>query len=535
MRFVPLIGEQGWTEDGGSEARRGPLAAAPHDRRGGRAAARYRRPGLRALFDRFADARVVLLGEASHGTSRILPRPRGDHPAADRAARLHHRRGRGRLARRGDASTATSATAGAAKARSRLRALPDLDVAQPRGRRLRRWLRGHNEGRRASAMAGLLRARPLQPERLDARGDRLSRQGRSRRPPRRARALRLPDALAADPAAYGRMAMSSGLSPLRGRRGGDAARSAGQAARLCGGRRRACSTRRQRPARRECRALLPRHVLRRRGESWNLRDTPHVRDARAPARAQGPEAKAVVWAHNSHIGDARFTEMGIAAASSTSASSAASASATGGALIGFGTHTGTVAAADDWDGPMEIKRCGRRSATAMSGSATTAGRRFLLDLRRDAAAKRPADGALLERFIGVIYRPETERWSHYSDPARPVSTAEQFDAWVWFDETARPVGAGDRRAGDRRRRQTLEERQETSTIAWSATGAGKSGSSASVHRAERGNRRLLVITSTSVRSGASGCPCAPRTERARGRTPRSSRPARPSRHRPRPA
>ena len=114
VRFVPLIGAHGFP-DSGSEALIATSAA--DDRRGRRAAARARRSRLRRVVRPLADARVVLLGEASHGTSRILPRPRGDHPAAGRAARLHHRRGGGRLARRGDASTATSATGPSGKGR----------------------------------------------------------------------------------------------------------------------------------------------------------------------------------------------------------------------------------------------------------------------------------------------------------------------------------------------------------------------------------------------------------------------------------
>jgi erythromycin esterase-like protein len=104
-------------------------------------------------------------------------------------------------------------------------------------------------------------------------------------------------------------------------------------------------------------------------------------------------------------------------------------------LIGFGTHTGTVAAADDWDEPMKVKAVRPSmpdSYERMSHDAWTP--RFLLDLRHG-ALDRTLEEALthprLERFIGVIYRPETERWSHYAEAELP----NQFDAWVWFDET----------------------------------------------------------------------------------------------------
>jgi erythromycin esterase-like protein len=103
-------------------------------------------------------------------------------------------------------------------------------------------------------------------------------------------------------------------------------------------------------------------------------------------------------------------------------------------LIGFGTHGGTVAAATDWDGPMEIKRVNPSRPGSYERECHDSGvPRFLLDLRE--GVNQAAHAALmeprLERFIGVIYRPETERLSHYSGAVLP----RQLDAWVWFDET----------------------------------------------------------------------------------------------------
>jgi erythromycin esterase-like protein len=104
------------------------------------------------------------------------------------------------------------------------------------------------------------------------------------------------------------------------------------------------------------------------------------------------------------------------------------------ALIGFGTHTGTVAAATDWDGPMEVKPVNPSRPDSYERLAHDAGvPRYLLDLREaqhDGLRHRLLKPRL-ERFIGVIYRPETERLSHYSECSLP----RQFDAYVWFDET----------------------------------------------------------------------------------------------------
>jgi erythromycin esterase-like protein len=104
-------------------------------------------------------------------------------------------------------------------------------------------------------------------------------------------------------------------------------------------------------------------------------------------------------------------------------------------LIGLGTHTGTVAAADDWDEPMKVKQVRPSLPESHERASHDSGiPRFLLDLHEGEAGREVREGLMeprLERFIGVIYRPETERWSHYSEAILP----RQFDAWVWFDET----------------------------------------------------------------------------------------------------
>ena len=105
------------------------------------------------------------------------------------------------------------------------------------------------------------------------------------------------------------------------------------------------------------------------------------------------------------------------------------------ALIGFGTHGGTVACASDWGAPMEVRPINPSRPDSYERLAHDSGvDRFLLDLRQGVhePLRRRLLESRLERFIGVIYRPDTERWSHYSGCSLP----EQFDAWVWFDETS---------------------------------------------------------------------------------------------------
>ncbi len=180
-------------------------------------------------------------------------------------------------------------------------------------------------------------------------------------------------------------------------------------------------------------------------ESWNLRDTHMFETLTHVLDAAGPDAKAVVWAHNSHIGDARHTEMGQLHGQLNIGQLCRERFGEEAALIGFGTHTGTVAAASDWGGDVEVKRVVPSRADSIERLCHDAGvPRFLLDLGADEALRRGLAEARLERFIGVVYRPRTELASHYAE----ASLSQQFDAWVWFDETAAVTPLGPDHAGE---------------------------------------------------------------------------------------
>jgi erythromycin esterase-like protein len=163
--------------------------------------------------------------------------------------------------------------------------------------------------------------------------------------------------------------------------------------------------------------------------SWNLRDSHMFETLKTLLAFYGPRSKAIVWAHNSHIGNAAATEMfsrgeyNLGHLCRKEFGDLAYA-------VGFGTHTGTVAAASNWDGPMEVKTV----LPAIPDSYEhvcheTAKPSFLLNLRQsnEMGLRKPR----FERAIGVIYRPETELASHYFQAVLP----EQFDEYVWFDET----------------------------------------------------------------------------------------------------
>lgn len=392
-------------------------------------------PAFGRLFDRFGDARVVLLGEASHGTSefyraraaitRWLIEQRGFNVVALEAdwpdarvldARVRHR----------------SRPAGAGDAFSRF---PTWMWRNREFDRFLEWLADHNRLRPAGARAGIygldlynlsgsMRAVIDYLDRVDPDAAKVARDRYGCLSP-----------WAEHPAAYGRLALSGRYAGCEadvtamlrdmlqrsladGRADGEEALlDATQSARLVA------------DAEAYYRAMYYGGA-----ESWNLRDTHMFETLEAILESKGPEARAVVWAHNSHIGDARATEMGVVREELNIGQLCRERYGDQARLIGFGTHGGAVACASDWDEPMEVKpvrpslpdSCERLSHASGVG-------RFLLDLQpgvhddlREALAE-----PRLERFIGVIYRPETERWSHYAE----ARLAEQFDAWVWFDET----------------------------------------------------------------------------------------------------
>jgi len=429
VRFVPLIGREGWYDN----TSRAPLpeliraAAEPlPDPDDGEA--------FGACFDRFADARVVLLGEASHGTSEFY-RARD---AISRRLIEHH--GFNIVAVEADWPDAASvdryvrhrpSREGEEKAFERF---PTWMWRNEEVDAFIRWLRRHNEGR-ASEMAGFygldlynlggsIRAVIDFLEEADPEAAKVARKRYACLSP-----------WSRDPAAYGRVAMSEGY--------GRCEAGAVQMLRELMQRRMDClgeecdewldaaaNARLIRNAERYYRVMYEGSA-----ESWNLRDTHMFETLCQLLDAKGPDSKAIVWAHNSHIGNAAHTEMGQVREELNIGQLVKERFIDKARLIGFGTHMGTVAAADDWDEPMEVKAVRPSLPDSYERMSHDSGvPRFLLDLRHGVVGRELEEALLaprLERFIGVIYRPETERWSHYSEAVLP----NQFDAWVWFDET----------------------------------------------------------------------------------------------------
>ncbi len=168
-------------------------------------------------------------------------------------------------------------------------------------------------------------------------------------------------------------------------------------------------------------------------DSWNLRDRHMFETLETVLAHGGPAARAVVWEHNSHIGNAGATEMALRGEINVG-QLARECWGDAAYLVGFGTDHGTVAAATDWDGPMEVKQVRPSHPESYESlcheSALPA---FFLPLSQGArpAVREELEAPRLERAIGVIYRPETELQSHYFQAILPW----QFDEYVWLDET----------------------------------------------------------------------------------------------------
>ncbi|MEE8362353.1 MAG: erythromycin esterase family protein [Gemmatimonadales bacterium] len=437
VRFVPLVGQEGWQEERAERPAR--PAPAPAPRSLPQAIAAAARPlddiedvSADGLLERIGDARVVLLGEASHGTSEFYS------TRARITKELILRKGFDLVAVEADWPDAAQID----------HFVRDLNVPPAEWQAFARfptwmwrnaemrtfvdWLRDHNAGiphddrvrfagldlysLYTSIDAVLSYLDDTDP---DAAG--LARQRYGCLTPWQQ-----------DPASYGRAAVSGEyrscepgvvkmLSDLLAKRL-DYARATGerffdavQNARLVA------------DAERYYRIMYYGSH-----QSWNLRDRHMFASLLSLLDFRGPECKAVVWEHNSHIGDASATEM------------AARGELNVGQLcreqwgddvysIGFGTDSGTVAAASYWDGPMEVKDVRPSHPRSYEFLCHESGvDAFLLPLRHsDEHLRRELEQPRLERAIGVIYRPETELASHYFQAVLP----RQFDEYLWLDQT----------------------------------------------------------------------------------------------------
>jgi protein-L-isoaspartate(D-aspartate) O-methyltransferase len=167
-------------------------------------------------------------------------------------------------------------------------------------------------------------------------------------------------------------------------------------------------------------------------ESWNLRDRHMFDTLNIVLGYHGPDARAVVWEHNSHIGNAVATEMGISGEKNVGFF-CREAFGQDAYLVGFGTDHGTVGAASGWDLPMKVMQINPSHRDSYEYLChQTEIDDFILPLRDAPRKLREAlSEPRMERAIGVIYSPETEIQSHYFY----ADLSRQFDEYIWFDKT----------------------------------------------------------------------------------------------------
>jgi protein-L-isoaspartate(D-aspartate) O-methyltransferase len=463
--FVPLVGEHGWSDDDA----RAPRSSAPSQASQApgpspapsiiRPVARATRPAtvaklvaecaepidriedveLHGLLERIGDARVVLLGEATHGTSEFY--------------RMRTRITQQLILRHGFRAVAVEADWPDAAAVDRyIRGKP---TARPRPwvpfsrfptwmwrnretQALIEWLRAYNlETRKEVSFSGLdlysmyTSAYEVVQylERVDPVAARAARERYGRLTPWQD-----------DPAAYGRAALLGRMKSCEGEVIAMLRELLGHRLEYC---RDDCEE--YFDAAQNARVVADAEAYYRTmyygaAQSWNLRDQHMFDTLRAILEHRGGDARVVVWEHNSHVGDAAATEMAARGEHNVGRLCRAEF---GDAvyIVGFGTDHGTVAAAHDWDGAMERMRVRPARGDSYERLCHDTGvPAFLLHLR-DPLRRALADELRpmrLERAIGVIYRPTTELESHYFQAILP----EQFDEYIWFDETSavEPLG-----------------------------------------------------------------------------------------------
>lgn len=176
--------------------------------------------------------------------------------------------------------------------------------------------------------------------------------------------------------------------------------------------------------------------------SWNVRDH-HMADTldrlMAHHRQFTPDAKAIVWEHNTHIGDARFTNMANGGMVNVGQLVRQAHDEEGVVLVGFGSHRGTVIAGEEWGAPMQRMRVPEARDgsfedamhSALAGADNPMDAALLLFADADDGGVPELDEPIAHRAIGVVYDPDHERWGNYV----PTIVPRRYDAFVFIDET----------------------------------------------------------------------------------------------------
>lgn len=190
-----------------------------------------------------------------------------------------------------------------------------------------------------------------------------------------------------------------------------------------------------------------RTMVRGRTESWNVRDR-HMAETLDRLTAHcGPGSKAVVWEHNTHVGDARFTDMADDGAVNVGQLARERYGERDTVLVGFGTHSGTVVAGAEWEAPPERMRVpGARPDSWEDALHRAAACDSLLVFDRSAAAAGESAEWRGHRAIGVVYEPDAERYGNYV----PTVLPRRYDAFLFVDRSRalRPLHVRPREADE---------------------------------------------------------------------------------------
>ncbi|HLV79094.1 MAG TPA: erythromycin esterase family protein [Chthonomonadaceae bacterium] len=166
-------------------------------------------------------------------------------------------------------------------------------------------------------------------------------------------------------------------------------------------------------------------------ESWNVRDRHMVETLNRLMRFHGPDARAIVWEHNTHIGDARFTDMAREGMVNVGQLVREEHEQEGAVLVGFGTHRGTVMAGSAWEAPMQRMAVPPARAGSWEDVLHVAGPSDKLLLMPEAQARTRCLEPRGHRAIGVVYDPARERYGNYV----PTVLPRRYDAFLYFEET----------------------------------------------------------------------------------------------------
>lgn len=443
VRFVPLIGEQGWELEEPASGVTRPRVIQTRPRvsetlpglisRHGEAFYDVESANLDPLMDRIGERRVVLIGEASHGTAEFY------RMRARISQRLIEEKGFNIVAAEADwpdAARIDNYVRNRNMPPSEWEAFGRFPTWMWRNEVVRdfvNWLHAHNKGRAYETRTGfygldlysLYNSARAVIEYLEAVDPELALVAQHR--------YGCLSPWEADPAAYGHAALTGAYRNCEGavtkmlvdmyggrqdyiQRDGERFFDAAQNAQLI--------------ANAEQYYRIMYYGSR---ASWNLRDSHMFETLQNILEFNGPASKAIVWAHNSHIGDASATEMS-ARGEHNIGELCRKGYGADSYRIGFGTDHGTVAAASNWEGAMEVMQVRPshpQSYERLFHQTDTPGRILPMRAGQELDIATELSTPRLERAIGVIYRPESELASHYFEAVLP----RQFDEYIWIDRT----------------------------------------------------------------------------------------------------